>query len=65
MRKNIFKSIIAGVAALVGLTGSVDAVAQAPARTSVTHPEWSRNAVIYEVNLRQFSPEGTINAFVK
>ena len=65
MRKNIFKSIIAGVAALVGLTGSVDAVAQAPARTSVTHPEWSRNAVIYEVNLRQFTPEGTINAFVK
>ncbi len=65
MRKNILKSMIAGVAALVGLTGSVDAVAQTPARTSVTHPEWSRNAVIYEVNLRQFTPEGTINAFVK
>lgn len=65
MRKNFFKSIIAGMAALVGLTGSVDAVAASPARTSVTHPEWSRNAVIYEVNLRQFTPEGTINAFIK
>lgn len=65
MRKNILKTIVAGVAALVGLTGSVDAVAASPARTSVTHPEWSRNAVIYEVNLRQFTPEGTINAFVK
>lgn len=26
------------------------------------HPEWSRNASIYQVNLRQFSPEGTITA---
>ena len=65
MRKNFFKSIIAGMTALVCLTGIVDAVAASPARTSVTHPEWSRNAVIYEVNLRQFTPEGTINAFVK
>ena len=65
MRKNIFKTIVAGMAALVGMTGSVDAMAQLPARTSVTHPEWSRNAVIYEVNLRQFTPEGTINAFIK
>ncbi len=23
--------------------------------TSVKHPEWSRNAVIYEVNLRQYT----------
>lgn len=65
MRKNIFKTIVAGMAALVGLTGSVDAMATSPARTSVTHPEWSRNAVIYEVNLRQYTPEGTINAFIK
>ena len=31
--------------------------------TQVKHPEWSRNAVIYEVNLRQFTNEGTIKAF--
>ena len=31
--------------------------------TQVKHPEWSRNAVIYEVNLRQFTDEGTVNAF--
>lgn len=29
----------------------------------LTHPEWSRNATIYEVNLRQFTPEGTFEAF--
>jgi alpha-amylase len=27
------------------------------------HPAWSRNAVIYEVNVRQFTPEGTLSAF--
>lgn len=64
MRKNIFKTMIAGFATFLGLTGSVDMVAASPARTSVVHPQWSRNAVIYEVNLRQFTPEGTINAFV-
>jgi len=26
-------------------------------------PEWSKNAVIYEVNIRQFTPEGTFAAF--
>ncbi len=26
-------------------------------------PKWARNAVLYEVNLRQYTPEGTINAF--
>ena len=29
----------------------------------LTHPEWSKNATIYEVNIRQFTPEGTFKAF--
>ncbi|MCB9357820.1 MAG: alpha-amylase [Calditrichaeota bacterium] len=29
----------------------------------MTPPEWSRNSVIYEVNVRQFTPEGTFAAF--
>lgn len=33
--------------------------------SEVQHIEWSRNAVIYEVNIRQYSPEGTFNAFAK
>lgn len=28
-------------------------------------PDWSQNAVIYEVNVRQFTPEGTFEAFSK
>jgi glycosidase len=29
------------------------------------HQEWTRNASIYEVNIRQYTPEGTIAAFEK
>ena len=29
----------------------------------VKHPEWSKNATIYEVNIRQYTPEGTFKAF--
>lgn len=30
--------------------------------TQVQHPEWTKDAVIYEVNVRQFTPEGTFAA---
>ena len=29
------------------------------------HPDWAYNAVIYEVNTRQFTPEGTFEAFAE
>ena len=29
------------------------------------HPEWSKNSTIYEVNTRQYTPEGTFKAFEK
>ncbi|RTQ46534.1 DUF3459 domain-containing protein [Hymenobacter gummosus] len=29
----------------------------------VPHPDWAANATIYEVNTRQFTPEGTFRAF--
>jgi glycosidase len=32
---------------------------------NTTPGEWSKNAVIYEVNVRQYTPEGTFNAFAK
>jgi len=31
--------------------------------TQFPHPDWSKNATIYEVNIRQFTPEGTFKAF--
>lgn len=36
-----------------------------PLVTEVVHPEWSKNIVMYEVNLRQYTPEGTLKAFEK
>jgi glycosidase len=29
------------------------------------HPEWSRQCAIYEVNIRQYTPEGSFQAFAK
>ncbi len=34
-----------------------------PPKSNIVHPEWSRNSTIYEVNIRQFTPEGTFSAF--
>jgi glycosidase len=34
-----------------------------PFTSTVTHPEWSKNAILYEVNVRQFTDEGTFTAF--
>lgn len=38
--------------------------ASAPATKKVySHVDWTKNANIYEVNVRQYTPEGTFNAF--
>ena len=35
-----------------------------PARyVELNHPDWSRNAVFYQVNIRHYTPEGTFKAF--
>jgi len=31
----------------------------------LTHPEWAKNGVIYQINTRQFTPEGTFTAAMK
>ncbi|MGA2406908.1 MAG: alpha-amylase family glycosyl hydrolase [Bacteroidales bacterium] len=36
-----------------------------PFVSDVVHPEWSKNSVLYEVNIRQYTDEGTFNAFAK
>lgn len=33
------------------------------AQVKIKTPDWSKNATIYEVNVRQFTPEGTFKAF--
>ena len=50
-------SLFAGQAIASTANPSSEAV-NTPAPTTVNHPDWSRQAVIYEVNVRQFTPEG-------
>lgn len=40
-----------------------DAIVRDSTFTTLTHPDWSRNAVIYEVNWRQGTDSGTITEF--
>jgi alpha-amylase len=42
------------------VTDVIPAPAPAPASSRPPEPEWARNAVVYECNVRQFSPEGTL-----
>lgn len=71
MKKLIVKGLMAvtaigalpGPAAARALALPIENLPQAKApHTKVTHPQWSRDAVIYEVNWRQMTPEGTIAA---
>ena len=69
MRKILFLALAAGAAALIVAScttrkKSDAALAQADSTyTNLKQPDWSRNAVIYEVNLRQYTDSGTITAF--
>jgi len=42
---------------------TTDDTFQHKAYVELEHPEWSKNATIYEVNIRQFTREGTFKAF--
>lgn len=58
--------MIRTVAALALLFTPISALAQNPYAPQgfegVKHPDWSRDAVIYQVNTRQFTSEGTLKA---
>ena len=49
-------------ALLTGMMLSATTVANAASPTTVKHPDWAPSAVIYEVNTRQFSDDGTFNS---
>jgi len=67
MRRSI--AVLAASATLALAAGPRADAATAPADPyqpqpymKVQHPDWSRDATIYEINLRQFTPEGTLRA---
>lgn len=45
------------------LSAFIFALMDAFSQDFFTHPEWAKNATIYEVNIRQYTPEGTFRAF--
>jgi glycosidase len=66
--KRIFQTVLS----VMVLTGILVGCQSKPAAKKVKEEvkaekpvEWSRNANIYEVNVRQYTPEGTLNAFAK
>jgi cyclomaltodextrinase / maltogenic alpha-amylase / neopullulanase len=62
------KTLVYFLLAVVFVTGGCNFSTdkeELPAATNVVHPEWSRNANIYEVNLRQYTEEGTLRAFIR
>lgn len=74
MKKYAYKAcmLIIVLAAFIGCNPTVSESNKPKMNTSkfqpqdyvkITHPEWSKNATIYEVNIRQFTPEGNFVAF--
>lgn len=53
--KTLIMAILLNLSWLTSLFGQ--------SKSEVIHTDWSRNSVIYEVNLRQFTPTGTIKEF--
>ena len=67
MNRTTFYLKLSGIIMMIGISGYLISCSiknkNMKRESSVTHPEWSRNSVIYEVNLRQYTPEGTFKAF--
>lgn len=62
--KKIFLVLIASAFLFAGCTQMSEHKSKGPV-SNVQHPEWSKNVNIYEVNLRQFTEEGTLSSFIK
>ncbi len=67
--KKIFYFLTCGILSLFGIScgshhNSKEVVTPLDSTyTEVLHPQWSRNAVIYEVNLRQYTNDGKLKSF--
>jgi glycosidase len=59
---HVLTLLLVSVAMLTGCTDPGQA-GKKPFTSEVVHPAWSEDMVLYEVNIRQYTPEGTFNAF--
>lgn len=65
MKKLSIAALFAAIASLFHPASAATPVMYGDRPTEARHPDWLKNAVIYEVNLRQGTPERTINGFRK
>ncbi len=64
-QKNIFLPLAISILLSVSCNSGTEKTETVEVPTSENPKEWSKNATIYEVNIRQYTPEGTINAFAE
>lgn len=62
--EGIFFSLLIALV-IAGCSGSSQQQVQLDLQALEQHPEWTKSANIYEVNIRQYTPEGTLEAFQK
>lgn len=60
---NIFLCCFLFLCLVLACTESDPPTSAAFEKIPVEHPEWTKDATIYEVNLRHFTDEGTIDSF--
>lgn len=62
--QNSFNYLISGLLIIGGIAckQKPNAVEETKEIVQVSHPDWSKNVSIYEVNVRQYTPEGTFTA---
>lgn len=63
--KHLKNILISSCLILTLFLAIISQAAAQPKLSSVKHPDWSFNKTIYEVNIRQYSNEGTFKAFEK
>ena len=63
LMKLFFTQLLSKAGFLSLLTVMTSFVVNAGKYVEIEHPEWSKNATIYEVNVRQYTKEGTFKAF--
>ena len=59
------KVVLATILATLTASGASATTSGAPEKTKVQHVDWAKNAVIYEINLRQGTPERNLKGMTK
>ena len=59
---NRFQTLITSIAAILSAAALSSCAPKQGAAPAGLHPDWAYNSVIYEMNVRQYTPEGTFDA---